>query len=179
MVQFGFVDLIIIGILGLSVVTGLFRGFVKELIALSVWVCAIWIGYIYCNDVSILLKPYISSEPLRLIAGFILILLLMVIFGAILNIMLGFILKASGLSGMDRILGMVFGLIRGIFIVSLLISAAKLTAILPAEEQINQSFLYTKFTPITNWICSFYPKFIEKIKSIEGGIDDNATVVQS
>ena len=42
--QLQWVDLAIIAVIGLSVLTGLFRGFVKELVALCVWILAIWLG---------------------------------------------------------------------------------------------------------------------------------------
>mgnify|MGYP006371064045 FL=1 len=47
MLAFHWVDYVIIAIIGLSVITGLFRGFVKELIALTVWVLAIWLALNY------------------------------------------------------------------------------------------------------------------------------------
>ncbi len=50
------VDIAIIAIIGLSVLTGLFRGFVKEAVALLVWVVAIWLGFNYSQHLDPFLK---------------------------------------------------------------------------------------------------------------------------
>jgi membrane protein required for colicin V production len=167
MSEFSLIDGFIVGIIGLSIVTGLVRGFVKELVALSIWVLAIWLGYTYCEDIGAYLKPYISSESAQLASGFVIILLVTVIVGSFFNALLSFIMKSTGLTGTDRLLGMGFGFIRGVFIVSLLILVVKMTAILPKDEFIDKSYLYTKFTPIVDWMYNLSPDFVAQMKVLE------------
>lgn len=161
MLNFSLVDGIIVGIITLSVITGLVRGFIKELIALSIWIVAIWLGYTYCQVVGKYLSQYISNESAATAAGFIVILLGVVILGSVLNACLSFILSRTGLSGTDRFLGMIFGFVRGAFIVSLFILAMKITDISLPKEYINNVVLYDKFNPIVEWMYAITPDYLK------------------
>ncbi len=179
MENLGIIDGVIIGILSLSVLTGLIRGFVKELVALCVWIAAIWLGIVYADSVGSYLKNYISDAAACHAAGFIIVLLLVVIAGSLFSALLGFILKNTGLSGTDRLLGMVFGFVRGVFIVSLIILAIKVTDLMPTEEQTKKSILYDKFTPMVDWLYSVSPDFVKDInKSNENNEQIKDTVTQ-
>jgi membrane protein required for colicin V production len=156
------VDYIIIAVVGLSVLTGLFRGFVKESIALVVWVVAIWAAYTYAALVANWLQPYIDDSAVRTAAGFVMILLIVLLLGGILNAVLSFILHRTGLSGTDRLLGMLFGFVRGVFIVALVIVVLNMTSLAKKEDYANHSFLYTKFDPLVNWLSSMMPSFIKQ-----------------
>lgn len=160
------VDLAIILIIGLSVITGLIRGFVKELIALCIWVLAIWLAYHYSDLLDPWLQTYIQDNTARKAACFIIILMSTILLGAIINAFFGFILKRSGLSGTDRILGVGFGFVRGIFIVSLIILVIQLTSI-PHEEYSRQSKLYAKFDPLVQWIHGLLPEMIKQVQVID------------
>jgi membrane protein required for colicin V production len=160
------VDLAIIAIIGLSVLTGLIRGFVKELIALAVWILAFWLAFHYAPSLDPWLQKYIQDKTARLITGFILILIGTLIAGGIVNALLSVILKRSGLSGTDRILGMVFGFIRGVFIVALIMVVVQMTS-LPYKEYEKNSKLYSEFNPLVAWITASMPDVIKKVKLFE------------
>lgn len=164
--QWYWVDLAIIAIIALSVITGLIRGFVKELIALCVWVLAIWLAFHYTEAIDPWLQAYIQDKAARKIAGFVLILLATLIAGAIINAVFSFILKRSGLSGTDRILGMGFGFVRGVFIVSLIMLVIQMTSV-PHEEYAKNSRLYARFDPLVNWIYGQLPEFIKKVQVLD------------
>lgn len=163
------VDYVIIGLVGLSVITGLFRGFVKELVALSVWIAAIWLALHFSQTVSMWLEAYIADKTIRIVAAFVAILVVTVILGGLLNTLLSFILQRSGLSGTDRILGMGFGLVRGVFIVALLMLVVKMTSF-PYQDYQRQSLLYAQFNPLVDWLYGFTPDFIKQMKVFESGI---------
>jgi membrane protein required for colicin V production len=159
----GVVDAIILVILTLSILTGLFRGFLKELVALFVWITAIWLGIKYADYAGSFLISYIHDEIARHAAGFVIILLPIIISGSIINALLSFILKNTGLSGTDRLLGIIFGFVRGVFIVALIILAVRVTNLLPVEEYVNKSILYSKFTPVVNWLYKLSPDFVKDV----------------
>lgn len=161
--QVGVVDGVILVILMLSILTGMFRGFLKEFIALFVWIAAIWLGFKYADYVGGFLVSYIHEDMARHAVGFIIILLAVIISGSIINVILGFILKRTGLSGTDRLLGIIFGFVRGVFIVSLIILAVRVTNLLPVEEYVNKSILYSKFTPVVNWMYNISPSFVKDV----------------
>lgn len=160
--MFETIDYIILGVIGLSVITGLFRGFVKESVALVVWIVAIWCAYHYAAVVETWLKPYVDDTSVRTIISFVVILVAVVLFGAILNALLSFVLHRTGLSGTDRLLGMLFGFARGIFIVALVILVLNMTSLAKKEDYAHHSVLYTKFDPLVQWLSSMMPSLIKQ-----------------
>ena len=165
-IQWTGVDFVILAIIGVSVMTGLFRGFIKELFALGLWICAFWSAGHYSPQFAHVLKPWIHQSELQFFAIFILIVIGVLIVGSLLNHFLGFLISKSGLSGTDRVLGMVFGFVRAILIIALLILVAKLSGF--PEEKFNQnSKLYAKFNPVVQWMYSFVPGWLDKIKQFD------------
>lgn len=160
------VDITILGILLLSVLTGLIRGFVKELIALCVWAMAIWLAYHYAEVPAVWFVSVIHDPMARNVAGFVVILLTTLLVGSLLNAIFGFVLKRSGLSGTDRVLGMGFGLVRGAFIVSLIIAVINLTST-PHAEYTQQSVLYARFTPLVTWLQARMPDWLQQIQQAD------------
>lgn len=156
------IDCVIVGIIGLSIITGLFRGFVKELIALGVWALAIWLAATWSQTASIWIQPYFADKTACIVVAFVIILVATLISGAIVNSLISMILHRSGLSGIDRLLGMGFGFVRGVFIVALLMLVVKMTS-LPTEEYRKESRLYAQFDPLVDWIYGYTPDVIKKI----------------
>jgi membrane protein required for colicin V production len=164
--QLQWVDIGIIAIIGLSVLTGLFRGFVKELVALCVWALAIWLGFNYSQSLDPWLQSYIQEQSARTAIAFIIILFGTLLVGGIINATLSFILKRAGLSGTDRTLGMGFGFLRGVFIVALIMVAVKMTS-LPYQEYSKESKLYAQFDPVVSLLYSHLPEFIKQVKAVD------------
>lgn len=160
------IDYLIVAVIALSVITGLFRGFIKELIALCVWILAIWLAFSYSPTLDPWLAPHIHDKTARTVVAFVAILLATIIIGGLFNALLSFILRRSGLSGTDRLLGMGFGFVRGVFIVALLMLVVKMTT-LPHENYTQQSKLYTKFEPLVNWLNGFMPGIISQVKELD------------
>jgi len=166
MAQWHWVDLSIIAIIALSVFTGLVRGFVKELIALCVWALAIWLAYTYSPLLDPWLQRYIEDKTARTVAEFVIILVATLLAGGLFNALLSTIMKRSGLSGTDRILGMGFGFVRGVFIVGLILTVVKMTS-LPHDEYSKDSILYTRFDPLVQWLDSKMPDIIKQAKTMD------------
>jgi membrane protein required for colicin V production len=174
------IDFTIIVIIALSVLTGLFRGFVKELVALCVWALAIWLAYHYSPTAATWLEAYIQDNTLRTVVAFLLILFTTLIVGGVLNATLSYILKRTGLSGTDRSLGLIFGFIRGICLVAILMIGVKMTS-LPYTTYAKESVLYAKFDPLVDKFEGFMPAFIQQVKAVDVennlGDKDNATLL--
>ncbi|AMQ27634.1 TPA: CvpA family protein [Legionella pneumophila] len=164
--QLQWVDIAIVAIIALSVLTGLFRGFVKELVALCVWILAIWLGFNYSQSLDPWLSSYIEEQSVRTAIGFIIILFATLFVGGVVNAILSFILKRAGLSGTDRTLGMGFGFLRGVFIVALIMVAVKMTS-LPYQEYSQKSKLYARFDPVVALLYSHLPEFIKQVKTVD------------
>lgn len=171
MTSWYWIDCAIAIIIGLSIITGLFRGFVKELIALSVWGLAIWLASKYCQTFSVWVQPYISDKTACMVVTFIIILVAVLLSGAIVNTIISLILNRSGLSGIDRLLGMGFGFVRGVFIVALLMVVVKMTS-LPAEEYREKSRFYAQFDGLVDKLYGYAPAVIKELAKLDTSSKD-------
>jgi membrane protein required for colicin V production len=167
--QFQVVDLIIIGVIGLSSLTGLFRGVVKEVIALGVWIIAVWMGYNHAHSLTPWLQTYIQNPTACSAIAFIIIVIGVLLVGGILNFILGLMLRRTGLSSMDKILGMCFGFARGVFIVSLILAVVSMTS-LPYQPYTQNSVICAKLQPVITWISGYFPMVLNHLKSVDTNV---------
>ena len=166
MASMTWLDYTILGIILLSTLTGILRGFVKELIALCIWALAIWLGYHYADRLDVFFQGWVEDARLRFGIGFIIIMVATLVIGGICNAFLGVILKKSGLSSTDRLLGMGFGLIRGIFVVSLVLVVMQMTSLVK-QDGMKRSQLAAQFDPVVVTLKSYIPSLIQQLKTID------------
>lgn len=114
-------DIVVAVIIGLSLVFGVFRGFVKEVLSLVFWVGAIVLAGLFSAKLGALLSGIIVTVWIQKLVGFVLIFLLVVIIGGLLSNVLSELLSKAGLGGVNRSLGGLFGIIRGIVIITVLL----------------------------------------------------------
>lgn len=113
-------DWVVISVVGLSAVLALFRGFVREILSLTAWFIAAFVTVNYYEQVSKMLEAHVSSGTARLGLSTIGLFLAVLLVTAIVNSIIMRFLKAGGdLSILDSLMGMLFGVLRGVFIVSL------------------------------------------------------------
>lgn len=126
------VDIIVIFVIVLSALFSLMRGFVKEAISLATWVVAIWVAATFAPKLSAMLTGMVDSEAARQAIGFGVLFVLTLMAGALVNFMISQVVKKTGLSGADRLFGVVFGLVRGGLIVVVFVVIGGMT---PLPEQ--------------------------------------------
>lgn len=114
-------DYAILAMLGLSVLMGLWRGFVVEVLALAVWMAAFWVAWLIGPVLAESFSASISTPSVRILLGYALCFVAVLIAGAIVTFLMRKLVQGSGLSGSDRLLGMVFGLARGLALVTLVV----------------------------------------------------------
>jgi len=118
------VDGIILILVLLSVMFGIFRGFVKESISVTFWILAVWVAIKFSETASAYVPAGVDSPTIRLALAFGGLFVLTLIVGAIINQIVGLLVSKSGLSGTDRILGFMFGALRGFVLVTFLVLLA-------------------------------------------------------
>jgi len=149
------VDYAIVAVLALSVLIGLWRGLVSEVLALVVWVAAFWVAWLYGPAVSTHF-PQISVPSVRIIAGYGLCFVAVLVLGALLRFVLARLVAGTGLSGTDRVLGMAFGFVRGVLLVSVLVFLVGFTAF-THDPWWRQSVLLPHFQHVAAWLAQRVP----------------------
>jgi len=121
-------DYAVIGIVALSLVLGLWRGVVSELIALAAWVLAFVAAFEFGARSGQFLFAGIADPAIRALAGCALVFVGVLVAMALVRLAVHSMVKALGLSLSDRLLGMFFGLARGVLVVVALVAAGGLTS---------------------------------------------------
>jgi len=150
------VDGIILGALALSVLIGLFRGLVSEVLALLIWVLAFWAAWAFGPTVALHLQQAIEMPALRQLAAYGACFFVVLILGALLRYAARRLIAGAGLGGIDRLFGMAFGLVRGVLVVTVVVFLAGLTT-LPRESWWQQSMLLPQFQHVAAWLGQQVP----------------------
>ncbi|MEA3275346.1 MAG: CvpA family protein [Pseudomonadota bacterium] len=160
------VDYVIIGVIVLSALIGLARGFIREVLSLAVWLGAVFIAWVYFGELSVHLAPWISTPSVRLGAAFLILVFAVLIVGAIIGHLLTYLVEKTGLTGTDRVLGVVFGGARGAVLVAMLVFLGALTP-LPEDSWWEESMLIGRFQVLAERILGeIPPDIVEKLKQI-------------
>jgi membrane protein required for colicin V production len=113
-------DVAILGIVGLSALVGLFRGFVREVLSIAAWFGAGWVAITFYQPVHAVVAEYIENPTFSgLAAGGSLFLVTLVLLMLIADLLSRGVRKASILGPADRTLGLLFGVLRGAILVAL------------------------------------------------------------
>lgn len=151
------VDLLILAVLALSMLFGLLRGFVSEVVALASWVAAFWVAWAFGDQVAPWYAGWLREPAARLAAGYVTCFLGVLIVGAALGWVLQKMVRTGGLSGGDRLLGMVFGFARGLLLIVAVVLVLGFTAVPRKSAWWRQSLLLPAFTSGADWIAQRLP----------------------
>jgi membrane protein required for colicin V production len=119
-------DYLFIAILLVSVALGVIRGFVREAISLLVWLGGLWLAWRYAY----LLYPYLGgalAEPgLREWIARVLLLVIILFVGSAVGALITYLLhRAAGLAATDRMLGVLFGIVRALVAIGIFVIVAE------------------------------------------------------
>lgn len=154
-----FADIAILSVIGVSVFIGILRGFVREVLSIVAWVLAFWVAILFSSTLAGLLVNVIDVPSLRSAAAFLILLIGTLLVGAIVNFLIGRLIVSTGLSGTDRMLGVVFGVARGIVIVGVLVVLAHATP-LPRDPWWQESMFLPYFDRLASFAIGWLPDSI-------------------
>jgi membrane protein required for colicin V production len=160
------VDYTIIGIIAVSAVTSVIRGFVREVLSLVAWVAAFWVALKFSHQAADYATNYIPNSHVREATAFVVLFLVTLLVVALVNYLIVQLMDKTGISGTDRMLGMVFGIARGVLIVALLVLLAGATSI-PEEPWWKESTLLDHFVSLAVWIRDYLPADVAKSFKLE------------
>lgn len=121
-------DYVVIGIVAVSLLFGLWRGVIGEVIALVAWGVGIFAAIEFGAAVGNSVFTGLSDPAVRTLAGCVVIFVGVLVAMAVLNMVVRSMVKALGLSVSDRILGMIFGLARGVLVCMVLVGLGGMTS---------------------------------------------------
>ncbi len=203
MSNFNWVDYVVLAIFVLSIMAGLARGVIKEVIAVITWIAAFIISILFSarlasaftnsstvqdaiNNATTTagVNPTQSISMLSLGLSFISLFVATLIVGSLINFVITRVIEGQGVSITNHLFGGVFGILRGLLIILALMFLVQLT---PLQEQPwwTQSRFVSTFQPAVNWLQqATYPE-IQKLKSsmtntitnVETGVEQQAQPV--
>jgi len=153
-------DYAIIGICVVSVVVSLFRGFIREVFSLLVWIAAVYAALQVAGPLAVQLEGIIEVPSVRVIIAFVGVFLVVLAVGGLINYLLGKLVDSTGLSGTDRLFGALFGALRGLAIVLAAVIIAGFTPFV-ADPWWRQSMLLPEVERMATWLVGFFPESIQ------------------
>lgn len=144
-------DWTIICIVLISSLIGLSRGLVKEALSLAIWVIAFFVAMTFRDPLSLLLVDYIEMPSVRQMAAFAILFAATLIVGAMVNHLLSELIKITGLSGTDRFLGVIFGMLRGVAVVLAIVILVPLFVSIDQDPWWQASLLIPHFQAMEEW----------------------------
>ena len=150
------VDIGLLAVLALSTLVGLWRGFVVEVMSLAVWIAAFWLAFAFGDDVAPLFDGIVQAAPARLFLGYASLFFGALLIGGLVTWLMGKVVKSTGLSGTDRLLGMGFGLTRGFVLASLFVLLLGFTP-LPQAAEWRESRMLPGLQPGAEWLRTWLP----------------------
>lgn len=134
----------VLAIVAISLLIGGWRGVVGEILALVAWIAAFVAARIWAGEAGGLFVAWIPEALGRLLAGFVTVFVAVLVLFALASWLLSLLLKTVGLRPLDRVLGALFGIARGVLVVWVAVLLAGLTA-LPQQPGWRQAVLAPPF----------------------------------
>jgi len=161
------VDYTIIGIIALSTLIGLIRGLIREALSLVAWVVAFWVAITFSSYGAELFAAYIPAPSMQLAAAFVSLFVVTLVCAAIVNYLITRLVDKTGLKGTDHMLGVIFGVARGVVVVAILVLLAGATP-LPKDQWWQDSLLIDQFQTLAVWLRGLLPpEFAQKFEYVD------------
>lgn len=109
-------DWIALAVVAFSLLTGIWRGLIFEVLSLAGWLLAFWAAYAWSAELALHLPMGESREAWRLAVAFVIIFLGVVFVVGLVAALLRKLLAFIGLGPLDRALGALFGVARGLLL---------------------------------------------------------------
>ena len=161
-------DIAILAVLALSMLFGLMRGFVSEMLSLVCWAAAFWVAWAFGQDVASFYGGWLHEPAACIAAGYITCFLGVLIVGALVGWTMRRLMSGGGLRGGDRFLGTLFGFVRGLLLVTFAVLMLGFTAVPREAAWWRQSTLMPAFENGAGWFARALPPEVTRYLEIGG-----------
>ena len=156
-----YADITVLAIIAISILVGALRGFVKEAFSLAVWGAAFFVAFQFSGTLALQLDGIVELPSARTAMAFAGLFLAVLLVGGLITYLIGKLVEKTGLSGSDRLLGGVFGGVRGLFLILVLMLVAGLTPI-PTDPWWKESRSIQSLMPLAQWASEYLPETIRE-----------------
>ncbi len=118
-------DVVLLGLIGISTVIGLFRGFVREALSLLIWGVSLFVAYTFAGVIAPWVARMIGNQTMAFPGAMVLLFVVCLVLGSIGQRLGATLVSSTGLGGVDRLLGMAFGAARGCVVAIVLLIAVR------------------------------------------------------
>jgi membrane protein required for colicin V production len=146
-------DYLIIAAIVISAVAGAMRGFLREAVALGAWIIALFVAWHFADLIEPYLGGLLADPEVRPWAARVIIVALVLLLGALVGALLAHFVRLSIFSGMDRLLGLAFGILRGFVLLGVFVILGQLL-LLPAEGWWRSSLMIPYGESVANGLRS-------------------------
>ncbi len=150
------VDYAILAVLLISLVIGVWRGFVREALSVVIWVAAFWGAYSGAEALGLQIEGAVGDKALSVLVAFIFLFLAVHVAGFFLSRLLSKVVSSIGLKSVDRVAGAGFGFLRGFVIVAVLVLLISYTP-LNASPLWTDSYMVGVVNDALGWLQERYP----------------------
>lgn len=158
------VDYLILGVLVLSMLLGMIRGFVREAIGVLAWLGGLWVAWRYAPSLEPFLGGTIGEPPVSTWAARTLIVIAVLVLAWLIAGVLSYFMRHSGLSLMiDRLLGLFFGALRGAVVVAVFVLLGQFVE-LDRVSWWRHSRLLPHASEFAGWIQTFAETGMKALK---------------
>ena len=154
--HFTAVDWVIVVVLSISTLLSLWRGFVREAVSLAGWVAAFLVANLYVDQMASVLAGTIENITGRYVAAYAILFVATLIAATLTAYLAGQLVKVTGLTLLDRLLGTVFGFTRGIILI--LVCVFVLRQLIPPPDLLwlEDSRLMPHIDMLGEWIRAVF-----------------------
>tara|TARA_R110000823_G_scaffold132777_10_gene261367 strand:+ start:17471 stop:17989 length:519 start_codon:yes stop_codon:yes gene_type:complete len=156
-------DWVIAAVIGASIVLSLWRGFTREAISLAGWIAAFIIANLYAVALAGLLSDWISNVTGRYVAAYALLFVGSLLLAGVLSKLATQMVRVTGLSLLDRLLGTVFGFARGVILI--VVAVYLLRQLAPPQNLLwlEQSQLMPHIDMLVQWVQLMFHRMGEDL----------------
>jgi membrane protein required for colicin V production len=158
-------DYVMIAVVLLSTIVSLFRGLVKEMFSLATWIVGFWIAIKFSGRLAAVLGKFIANPTIRYMVIFVTIFILVVILSTLVNKLFSLFIDKIGLDGVDHLLGMIFGFLRGLFLIGVILLLINFTSFVE-DNWWKESVLIPHFKVMLKWLEKMAPEGVEALVKV-------------
>lgn len=172
-------DIAVLSIIGISSLLAMFRGFLREMLSLAAWVGAGIITFLSYDSVGEALKPHVSHDMIAIAGGALATFVAALIVLSVINLFIIKAAKKADIGPLDRSLGLMFGLLRGLFIVSLTYMVFSVVMAKQEKPDWAESAITGRLVETgAGFLADLAPGFLKEVESIASAVNEKSSPKQ-